>query len=124
MLDACLMVHGSWLMAHGSWLMAHGSWLATDLVEELQQQPAGEARVRRRLEVRVLALERVLDDLGQEIELAALGEELQLAEAHEARGDPRAHGARLAADALGALVGVPVPPDDLRSRRGRCRSRC
>ena len=24
-LDACLMVHGSWLMAHGSWLMAHGS---------------------------------------------------------------------------------------------------
>ena len=28
MLDACLMVHGSWLMAQGSWLMAkaHGSW--------------------------------------------------------------------------------------------------
>jgi hypothetical protein len=24
MLDACLMVHGSWLEAHGSWLMAKG----------------------------------------------------------------------------------------------------
>ena len=24
MLDACLMVHGSWLKAHGSWLMAKG----------------------------------------------------------------------------------------------------
>ena len=23
-LDACLMVHGSWLKAHGSWLMAKG----------------------------------------------------------------------------------------------------
>ena len=52
MLDACLMVHGSWLMAHGSsfgsWpreargrLMAHGSWTGAGQTPGTQGQAPG-----------------------------------------------------------------------------------